>query len=143
MFVILSADRYLLTYFCDVAQVGIYSLGYKIGMLGTMLLMEPFQKVWAPFLFEYYKKENGTVIIGKMFTIFILVAVIFCLTISILSPIVLPYISGKAFHSSSKIVPLICLASIFYGMACLADAGILIEKKNLLETVIYSVLYQL
>jgi O-antigen/teichoic acid export membrane protein len=47
-----------------------------------------------------------------------------------MSPILIPLISAKPFHASYKLVPLISLGSIFYSMACLADAGILISKKT-------------
>ena len=52
------------------------------------------------------------------------------LAVSFPPSIVIPLLSGEAFHDSYKIVPLICLGSILYGMASMADAGILTKKKT-------------
>ena len=130
MFIINSSDRYFLSSYSSLDSVGIYALAYKIGMFGISLLMGPFGKVWPPFLFENYNNKDGPELISKVFTLYTLVSVSVGLAISVASPIIIPLISGQAFHSAYKIVPFICLASIFYGMATLADAGILISKKT-------------
>jgi O-antigen/teichoic acid export membrane protein len=125
--------------FSSLDDVGIYALGYKIGMIGTMLLMEPFQKIWAPFLFENYQKDDGEMIVGRVFTIFTFITLFFCLFISVVSPIVIPLISDNAYHSSYNLIPLICIASVFYGMACIADAGILISKKTKIKPFLFGI----
>ncbi len=130
MFIINSSDRYFLSLYSSLDSVGIYALGYKIGMFGIAVLMGPFEKVWSPFLFENYNKEDGPELVSKVFTLYTLISVSVGLAISVSSPIIIPLISGKAFHSSYKLIPFICLASIFYGMATLSDAGILISKKT-------------
>ncbi len=130
MFIISNSDRYFLSVFSSLDDVGIYALGYKIGMFGIALMMDPFGKIWTPFLFENYKNSDGPELISKVFTLYTLISVALGLVISVTSPIIIPLISGKAFHPSYKLVPLICLASIFYGMTSLADAGILISKKT-------------
>jgi len=99
-------------------------------MLGVTLLMDPLNKVWSPFLFETYNRPNGPTTIGRVFTLYTFVNVLGGLLIAITAPIVITLISDETFHSASTVVPLICLASVFYGMACLADAGIQISKKT-------------
>ena len=75
--------------------------------------------------------------IAKVFTLYTLVVVAVGLIISVLSPIVIPLISDAAYHTSYKLVPLICLAAIFYGMASVADAGILISKKTFYKPILF------
>lgn len=130
MFLINSSDRYFLTMFSSLESVGIYALSYKIGMFGIALLMDPFGKVWGPFLFENYNTEEGSQLISKVFTLYTLASVSVGLAVSVAAPVIIPLISGEAFHSAYKLVPFICLAAIFYGMASLSDAGILISKKT-------------
>ena len=137
MFIISSSDRYFLTAFSSLEEVGIYALGYKIGMFGIMLVMEPFSKVWAPFLFGNYEKPDGPELISKVFTLYTSGSILVALVISVLSPVVIPLISDKAFHGSYELVPWICLAGIFWGMASLADAGILISKKTGYKPIIF------
>jgi O-antigen/teichoic acid export membrane protein len=135
----MNSDRYFLTIYSDLDQVGIYSLAYKLGMFGVSLLMDPFAKVWSPFLFEYYNKKEGPALISKVITLFTMFSVSIGLGISITSPWVLPLISSEAYHTAYKIIPLICLASIFYSLSSLADAGILISKKTQYKPFIFAV----
>jgi len=129
-FLLMNSDRYILGMVSSLDAVGVYSLSYKIGFLGLGLIMGSFGKAWSPFLFENYNKSEGPALIGRVFTYYTLISVTAGLLISVMAPIVIPLISPKSFHSSSKFVPLMCLGSIFYGMTCLADAGILIAKKT-------------
>ncbi|PQP33964.1 hypothetical protein C6A37_10225, partial [Desulfobacteraceae bacterium SEEP-SAG9] len=136
---LMNSDRYFLGIFSSLDAVGIYSLGYKIGFLGLGLIMDSFGKVWSPFLFANYNKADGPVLIGKAFTYYTLVSVTFGLLIAIVSPIILPFISPEAYQVTYKLIPLICLGSIFYGMASLADAGILIAKKTIYKPLIFGI----
>ncbi len=136
-FIIMNSDRYFLKYCSSLEDVGVYALGYKIGMFGVAVLMDPFGKIWSPFLYENYKNSDGPELISKVFTLYTLISVAVGTAISVASPVVIPLISGKSFHDSYKLVPLICLGSIFYGMACLADAGILISKKTIYKPFIF------
>lgn len=137
MFLISSSDRYFLTAFSSLESVGVYALAYKIGMFGTSFIMNSFEKIWAPFLFGNYNKADGPTLISKVFTIYTFICVSAGLVISVSCPLVIPLISGEAFHDAYKLVPLICLSSVFYGMACLADAGILISKKTTYKPLIF------
>ena len=137
MFFVSSSDRYFLSAMVSLGAVGVYALAYKVGMLGTSLVMGPFGMIWTPFLFENYQKKGGSELIAKVFTLYTLVVVAVGLIISVLSPIVIPLISDAAYHTSYKLVPLICLAAIFYGMASVADAGILISKKTFYKPILF------
>jgi len=136
-FIINNSDRYFLAAYTDLDEVGVYSLGFKIGMFGLMLIMEPLSNVWMPFLFDNYNKENGPVLLSKLLTINVLVGFAAGLAISMAAPIVIPWISSEPYHSAYKLVPYICLASVFFGLANLADYGILISKKTIYKPFIY------
>ena len=136
-FLLLNSDRYILGIFSSLEDVGLYSLAYKIGFLGLTFIMGSFEKVWAPFLFEHYNKPEGPALIGKIFTYWALICVSIGLVISVVSPIIIPMISPKAYHVSYKLVPLLCFGSVFYSMATLADAGVLISKKTMYKPLIF------
>ncbi len=129
-YIINNGDRYFLSIYSTLAEVGIYALAFKIGMFGSSLIMEAFRKVWSPFLYDNYDKEDGPELISKVFHIYTLILVAVGLGISISAPIIVPLISDNAYHEAYRLVPLICIAAIFYDMAIIADAGILISKKT-------------
>ncbi len=139
MYIITSADRYFLSKYGGLEEVGIYALAAKIGMISVLLVMEPFNKIWSPFIFENCTKDDGPVIIAKVFAIFVIITTFLALAISTSSYYILPLISADEYQQSIEVVPLVCLASLLYGMACLADAGILISKKTKYKPLIFSI----
>jgi len=136
-YIVSNGDRYFLTMFSNLDEVGIYALGAKIGMFGLAFIVEPFGRVWTPFLFENYNKEGGSQLISKVFTIYTVIVVTVALGISVSAPTIIPLISDEAFYESFKLVPVICLAAIFYDLAVMADAGILISKKTKYKPLIF------
>ena len=47
------SDRFIMNELLTLSDVGIYSLGYKIGSLINIILILPFCYVWAPLRMEY------------------------------------------------------------------------------------------
>ncbi|MDA8170722.1 MAG: oligosaccharide flippase family protein [Nitrospiraceae bacterium] len=139
MYLINNGDRYILGMSSTFSALGIYALAFKIGMMGTVLLMDPLQKVWGPFLFENYSKPGSAYLFGRIFTLFVLANATVALAISSLAPVIIPLISGKDFHSAYKVVPLIALASVFMGLSDISDAGILIAKRTDLKPMIFGI----
>jgi O-antigen/teichoic acid export membrane protein len=138
-YVISNSDRYFLGLYGSLHDVGVYALAAKVGMIGIMFIMDPFLKVWSPFLFENFSRPDGKKVIARVFTLFTLVSVFTALGISVFAPVVLPYITGKDFQEAYPIVPLICLAAVFFSMVNIADAGILIAKKPQYKPVIFGI----
>ncbi len=130
MYLINNADRYFLSLYSGLEEVGVYALAAKLGTVGTLFLMDPFLKVWSPFLFDNYDKPDGPVLVSRVFTLFTLACVLVALGVSVFAPIVLPLVTGDEFAGAIVLVPLACLAAVFYSISGLADAGILIAKKT-------------
>jgi O-antigen/teichoic acid export membrane protein len=139
MYIIANSDRYFLGAAVSLESLGIYALAVKIGMVGTMLLVDPFLKVWSPFLYSHYDKPDGPELLGRVVTLFMLASVAFGLLVSVFTPIVLPWISGPEYLAASNLVPIVCLATVVYSLTHLADAGILIAKKTRYKPFIFGV----
>jgi len=136
-YIISNSDRYFLSIYSDLDAVGIYAVGFKIGFLGLALVMEPLGKIWTPFLFDNYDKPDGPKLISKVFTINVLVGFTIGLMVAIGGPLVIPWITEESFHSAYKVLPYVCLASVFWALASMADYGILIRKKTIYKPFIF------
>lgn len=139
MYIIANSDRYFLGATVSLESLGIYALAVKIGMVGTMLLVDPFLKVWSPFLYSHHDKPEGPALLGRVVTLFTLVSMALGLLVSVFTPIVLPWISGPEYLGASDLVPIVCLATAIYSLTHLADAGILIAKKTRYKPFIFGV----
>ena len=56
--VIAVADRYILTKFVSLREIGLYSVGASFG-LGMKLFLSAFENAWAPFYFETMKEPDA------------------------------------------------------------------------------------
>jgi O-antigen/teichoic acid export membrane protein len=130
MFIIHFVDRFLLQRFTSLSNVGIYSLGYKFGMILNPLVNDPFFSIWKPKMFELAEREDAKKIYSVMFTYFLFIEVFLALGISILIKDVLVIISSPGYHSAYKVVPLILLSYILWGAYFQVQIGILLKKKT-------------
>jgi O-antigen/teichoic acid export membrane protein len=139
MYVIKNVDRYSLGLTVSLEQLGVYALAAKVGLMGMLLCMDPFQKVWSPFLFDNYSKPNGDALVGRAVTLFAAMACFVAVGLAVVSPIALPWVTGQQFQAAFPLIPLTALATVFYGLSNIADAGILISKKTQYKPIIFGV----
>jgi len=130
MFVIHFVDRFLLQRFTSLSEVGIYSLGYKFGMILNPLVNDPFFSIWKPKMFELAEREDAKEIYSTMFTYFLFIEIFLALGISVLIKDVLVIISDPGYHSAYKVVPLILLSYVLWGSYFQVQIGILLKKKT-------------
>lgn len=130
MFVLNFMDRFFLQRFTSLSEVGIYSLGYKFGMIVNPLVTDPFFAIWRPKMFELAKRDDAKDIYSMMFTYFLFLEIFLALGISVLIKDVLKIISNPEYHSAYKVVPFILLSYILWGGYFHVQVGILLKKKT-------------
>jgi len=126
--IIESSDRYILNIFTDLSAVGIYSIGYKIGQI-SMLLVKSFYLAWVPIIFSIVKLDNASRIFGKIATYFVLFSALFIFSLSIFAKELIWLLTSNEYASAYKIISIISLAYLFYGLYVYFLTGVLIKKK--------------
>lgn len=130
------SDRYILAYFCGKADLGIYDMGYKIGML-VFVAINSFHLVFVPKVYEYFsllEKEKTDALRYKIVSMFhaYLVIIIF-LTIGVLIfgklLFVIEYLDPK-FADSVEIFGPVALSYLFYGLYTISGVIIGQTFKN-------------
>jgi len=130
MFVLNFGDRFLLQRLTSLSDVGIYSLAYKFGMLPNLLVLAPFQRIWAPKQFEIVREPDAKPTYGLVFTYFIFVQLFIGLGVLVLIRDVIFIIADTEYYSAYQYVPLILISYIFYGAYSFTQFGILLKKKT-------------
>jgi O-antigen/teichoic acid export membrane protein len=129
-FILNFADRYFIKAYFALNEVGLYSLGYKFGSMVTGLLLSPFFQHWPSEMFEIDKRDDREQIFvnifEKLFLFFIVVNFVECVYIKEAIRI----ISAPEYHSSYKVVPIVCLAYYFAPVISYIQLGILIKKQT-------------
>ena len=123
-------DRIIIKDLLDLSQVGIYSLGYRLGSIMNILLIMPFSLVWAPMRVEYAKNEDHSSFSTKIISYYTIIGVLI-LVIAVLfgTEIIQSIFTNKSYHSATKIIPIIMFSMFFYGYQNIIDFGIYINKK--------------
>lgn len=124
------ADRYFLKFYGQLAAVGVYSLGYKLGMVLDVLIVSPFQLAWPPFSFAISEKPGHREVYARALTYLTLVASAAVLAISMLAPVALRLATHPDYFGAASVVPLIALAYAFNGLHYCVSPGIHLRHQT-------------
>jgi O-antigen/teichoic acid export membrane protein len=128
-------DRLILDRKLGDAVTGIYSAGYKLGMI-MALFVAAFRFAWHPFFLSTSKQENAKAVFSKVLTYFSLGGAAVFLVISLYIDELVRIrllgkpIFGEQYWSSTVIVPVIMLSYLFYGIYVNFLVGIYLKKKT-------------
>lgn len=124
------ADRFFINKYCSLADVGIYSLGYKIGMLVNILLVVPFSQIWTPMRMEYRHHRNVNEFYGLAITYYFIIGLFLTVGLSISSKELLTLmVSRKEYIAAYQVVPFVVFSYLLVGSGQLTNHGIVFERK--------------
>lgn len=130
MFTINFGDRFIIQRFMDLDAVGVYSLAYKFGVMGNILVLSPFILTWAPKRFEIVNEPNAKETYAVVFTYFIFALVFVSLGISMMIKDVIFILADQEYHAAGRYVPLILASYLFYAVYQYVQFGLLLKKKT-------------
>ena len=117
-------------------SLGIYRASYKLAM-ALSLIVAAFRFAWQPFFLSVAKNEDAKKIYARVLTYFFLFISWFYLLISLFAKDLVQFgVSGYHFLGPDywegvKIIPVVMLSYIFYGLYVNFIVGIYLEKKSI------------
>lgn len=136
-FLLNSGDRYFLNIYVPRAEVGLYGLGYKIGMLSMLLVLMPFGKIWSVTMVDISKKPDGPQQLGRMATYLLCACTFSTLGLSLLGPYLVRFSSDRSYWDAYRVIPLVGAAYIFYSWTIIMDASFYVTKRTIYK--VYSI----
>jgi O-antigen/teichoic acid export membrane protein len=130
IWIMTMADRYFLQFLSTSQELGLYSLGYKFGMVVQGLIVGPIMLAWGPFLWSVAKEKNAKEIYSSVLTYFVVVGMAVALVLSVLSKEVLQVMAAPAFYAAYRVIPLIAVSYVLYGCCYILSPGINLERKT-------------
>ena len=104
-----SGDRFFLQRYATLADVGLYGLAYKLGML-VGYVQVPFETYWDAQVFHVVRENSGDRHFVRMLTYFVLALFGAATAISLFAAPVLRIFTTGPFHSAALLVPVIAFA---------------------------------
>ena len=130
LWVLNSSDRYFLNYFRDLSEVGIYNVGYRVGML-LVLIVSAVQLAYPPFMFSIAKRKDAKEIYKKFATYYFLLLFFIALGLAVLSREAVIILTGPKFHSAYTVIPFIAFAYVGFGLFNTFATGVSVVKKTI------------
>jgi O-antigen/teichoic acid export membrane protein len=123
-------DRLFINRYCTLDDVGIYSLGHKLGLIIHIIFIIPFSQIWAPMRMEYRNDADITNFYKLILTYYFIIGFFFTVVISVFARELLIIMSGHPeYLPAYKVVPFVMVAHLFFGVINIVDSGIIFERK--------------
>jgi len=133
-------DRLLLKHFATMSDVGIYSLGYRLGTSINILLIIPFSQIWAPMRMQYRNDVLVLQLYKKVLTYYFVIGVVITAGVGVFSnEIVVVLARNTDYRAAAGVIPLIMLAYLLFGSVNIIDVGIAISRRTMWHVYIYGV----
>jgi O-antigen/teichoic acid export membrane protein len=129
------ADKPIIKSIAGSAQLGIYSMNYKLG-IPMMMVVTVFEYAWKPFYLNNYKEDGAKELFSRVFTYFTMACAGIFLVISLFIDYIvrIPSIGGPfinpRFWEGLGIVPIILAGYYFHGAFNNFAASIQISKRT-------------
>lgn len=130
LWVLTLLDRYFLKVYTTMDIVGVYSIGYKIATIMSMLVIAPFSMAWSPLMLKWHKEKNEREIYARVFKYFSIAGFFFALIISLYSKEVIRIMTTPAYYDAYRIVFFIVISYLFHGFYMIFAAGCTFVRKT-------------
>lgn len=129
------SDRLLLERLSTMDQVGLYAVGYKLGMI-TMLASTAFTAGWGPFMVQMSTSKDGRQGYATVFQLYLALATSVALATTLFAKPILVVMSSPAYYSAWRVVGLVSFSYVLNGLYAIGLTGVALSKRSAFQPVI-------
>jgi len=118
----------LLGHSATLDQVAIFSLGYKVSQIVSIVLILPFQLAYEPFIYAHMNTSGIQWIVARLLTYLVLAFAFAALGLALISRGLLNVIAPPAYFSALGVIPLMLPGLLFSGIYNIGES--LLHTKN-------------
>ncbi|MDN5353874.1 MAG: hypothetical protein PWQ09_630 [Candidatus Cloacimonadota bacterium] len=124
-------DRFIIKYFLDYSEVGIYSLAYKIAGVINVFIINSFSLSFLPIAYKAFNTEGAREFYKKVFKYFSFILIFSALALSLFAKEILQiFARNPAYWEAANLAPLLTLAFVFKGTQYILGLGFHYIKKT-------------
>jgi O-antigen/teichoic acid export membrane protein len=121
---------YMLSLFSGLSAVAIFSLGMKFASILGMVLVQPFQMAFQPFLFTRLSRVDIKDMVSKLLTYFIFAITLFSVIILIGARVILPLMARPEYFEAFSVLSLSLLGGGLLSLVAIGEALVNIAYKS-------------
>ncbi|UCD38297.1 MAG: oligosaccharide flippase family protein [Fidelibacterota bacterium] len=123
------SDRIILERFANLGELGIYSLGYQI--IGIVsIVLTGMNNAWVPFLLKNYTRPDAKAFIGRLSTYFVLVTVIITIGALLFGRYLVYIFADPEYYSAVTVMFPVALGHLFLGLYFVPVNYLFIAKRT-------------
>lgn len=107
-----ASDRYIVTFFCGIAENGIYSVGYKIPSI-LNVFQNIFNQAWTLSAVKDFDPEDKEGFFSKMYNSYNFIMVFLCSGLILFDRFLANLLYAKEFYVAWRYVPFLMIAIVF------------------------------
>src|SRR4051812_31499027 len=122
-------DRFVMTRFVGVQDIGVYSMGVSFGLIEKIVL-GAFEYAWAPFYYATAREPDATRVFSAVTTYGIAVLGLMTAGLSAIAADLLAVVTHGQYVAAADIVAWTAVGVFFYGVYLLTSIGLNITSKT-------------
>ncbi len=127
------ANRFMIRYFGDLSEVGLYDLAARFSSLVLILVWQPFNQWWQTERFALLRRDdNGAPVYRSVYSLVAAALVIMATGISLFADIVIRVMADSAFHAASLAVPPLAFSVVLKHLAMFLNISFLASERTYL-----------
>jgi O-antigen/teichoic acid export membrane protein len=139
LFILMHGNKYLLQIFYGLDALGVYSIGFNIGM-AINIVTSSISTAWFPFAMSFQNNKNDTgPVFGKIITYYTIGVGFLVLCFFIFAKPVIMIISNEIYFNAFLSIGLIAAANYFAGMYILFLPGMYFNKEIFIQVLIQAI----
>jgi O-antigen/teichoic acid export membrane protein len=138
MYIMFTADRWIIQYYLGEAALGIYAVGSKFAML-MMLAIQPFRTAWWPVLADAMFSDDGPELFRTTSRLYMGLGIAVIVYATFLSPWIVDVMTTDIYTDAYLIFAILAWQAVFYGFFVIAGAGIRMAEKTYIFMIISGV----
>jgi O-antigen/teichoic acid export membrane protein len=111
-----EGNRLILQRYVTLADVGVFSLGYKIAMMANAAVLLPFAMAWAPIVYEVRRRDDAPETYATVMRLFTYVLLLGMLALAVFARELIQILAGPEFQDAYRVIPLVALGYVFFSM---------------------------
>ena len=127
--VIATADRFVLSAFRPLGEIGIYSMGVSFG-LTQKLFLAAFESAWAPFYYATSREADAALVFRRITTYCVAVLVLLTAGLGAIARDLLLAMTGPDYVPAAPVVQFTALGVLFQGVYLLTSIGLNITRHT-------------
>jgi O-antigen/teichoic acid export membrane protein len=128
-------DRYVLSRYVSLSEIGIYALGYKIGML-VAYAQGGFAQYWGAQMYPILQREDGGKLYVRISTYYAVASIFIALALSVFGHPVLEIMVPGPYRPAAAFVPVIAVAYVLRGLGDHLRTVFFVERRTKLDAVV-------